>query len=57
MARRKIYYKYEVPTTVVNIVKEVCADYTRRRKAIRDNLAEEKTLLRYIELNQAIDKA
>ena len=46
MARRKIYYRYEVPSTVVSIVKGICSDYTRRKKAIRDNLIEEKLVQR-----------
>lgn len=30
MARQKMYYKWDIPTSIVEIVKAICADYERR---------------------------
>ncbi len=55
--RSKIYYKWNIPGTVVEIVKSVCADYDRRQKSIACEELSEEVKARYIELNSAIDRA
>ena len=35
MARQKAYFKYDIPTSVVDIVKTICVDYNRRERAIK----------------------
>lgn len=57
MARQKLYFKYEIPTVVVEIVKSVCVDYDRRERAIKFSNVTGAVLTRYIELNNAVDKA
>ena len=57
MPRQKMYYKWDIPTSVVNIVKCHCADYDRRTRIILNpntpsNLKESCFLL-----NSIIDKA
>lgn len=36
MPKPKLYFQFELPSSVVEIVKTVCADYTRRERAIKD---------------------
>ena len=55
MSRSKIYYSYEIPRTVVDIVKSICADYDRRAIAMRS--APEGALQIYKYMNDAIDRA
>lgn len=57
MARQRLYYKYEIPPLVVEIVKALCADYDRRERAIRYAAITGAVLARYVELNGAIDAA
>lgn len=57
MSRQKIYFKWEVPKTVVDIVKTICADYERREYLIKYSAITGTVLERYIELNAIIDKA
>ena len=59
MARRRIYYHWEIPSTVVNIVNSICADYDRRRHLINSSTASasESVLNRLAELNAVVDKA
>ncbi|MCD8308457.1 MAG: hypothetical protein LUD19_01285 [Clostridia bacterium] len=57
MPKSKRYYDYEIPSTVVDIVKTVCADYTRREQAIKYNGVSGETLANYINLNGIIDDA
>jgi hypothetical protein len=54
MPKKKIYYRHEIPSSVVNIVKSVCADYDRRALLIRSGAPLSQ---RYVELNGAIDRA
>ncbi len=49
--------QYELPTSVVEIVKTLCADYFRRERAIRYGNVTGAVLDRYIELNANIDMA
>ena len=35
MPKPKLYFQFELPSSVVEIVKTVCADYTRRERAIK----------------------
>lgn len=57
MARRKIYYKWELPCAVVEIVRGICADYDRRENAIKYSNVTGGVLERYVELNSAVDAA
>lgn len=57
MARPKLYYKWELPKTVVETVRSICADYDRRELAIKYSTISGEVLERYIELNSAIESA
>ena len=57
MARYRTYFKWEIPSGVVAIVKAVCADYERRERAIRYSNITGEVLSRYVELNAVIDNA
>lgn len=57
MARQRIYWKWNIPSTVVSIVNSICADYGRREKAIRCSSANTEVIIRMIELNAIVDKA
>lgn len=57
MGRQKSYYKYEIPASIVEIVKTVCADYDRRERAIKYSSITGPVLERYVELNGIIDMA
>ncbi len=55
--RPKQFYKYELPTGVVKVVRAQCADYLRKSLAIKDGTLTEEVLRVYIDTNEAIDKA
>ena len=57
MARQKIYFKHEIPSSVVDIVKTLCADYVRRERALRWDQLSEGVKNEYSRLNNAIDAA
>lgn len=57
MPRRKIFYKWEVPSTVVAVITKLCADYDRRTKVIADNTKSAAVLEKCQELNAIIDVA
>lgn len=57
MARRKAVDKWEVPETVVQIVKAFCADYSRRAKALSRHNVSDDTVALYVKLNSVIDAA
>ncbi len=57
MARQKMYFKYDIPTTVVDIVKTVCSDYNRRERAIKFGTVTGEVLECYVKLNSIIDKS
>lgn len=57
MPKPKLYFQYEVPTSVVMIEKAVCTDYRRRENKIKYSTITGTTLARCVELNAIIDKA
>lgn len=57
MARKKIYYDWHIPSSVVKIVTAYCADYDRRAKLISDVNTTECCLNQYKLINSIIDKA
>lgn len=57
MAKPKKYLNWEIPTSVVEIVKAICADYYRRERIIKFGTATGSILERYVELNGAINSA
>lgn len=57
MGRKRIYYRYEIPKSVVVIVKSVCADYDRRKLLSEMGELDEGVKARYDYLNGAIDDA
>ena len=57
MGRPKKYYEWELPKSVVEVVRGVCADYERRENAIKYSSITGPVLNRYIELNGAVDEA
>lgn len=57
MPKQKTYFKWEIPTSVVDIVKTVCADYDRRERAIKHSNITGPVLAKYIELNSVVDRA
>lgn len=57
MPRRRVYYRRELPSTVVSVVTKLCADYDRRVKVISSVETEPLVQVRCAELNQIIDSA
>lgn len=63
MARKKLYYRYEIPTSIVSIVKAICADYDRRERVISrtacnpDKVSSDPVIDRLSELNAIVDEA
>lgn len=57
MGRPKKYYDWEVPSSVVDVVRGICADYERRESAIKYSSITGAVLERYVELNAAVDFA
>lgn len=57
MPRTKKYFKWELPASVVDIVKAVVSDYDRRERAIKHSAITGEVLIRYVELNGVIDIA
>ena len=57
MARRTFYKNWGVPASVVMVVTSVCADYTRRDKALRSCLISEPVQEKLQTLNSIVDKA
>ena len=57
MGRPRIYYEWEVPREVVEIVRGICADYERRENAIKFSTISGDVLCRYVELNSAVEAA
>ncbi len=55
MPRQKMYFKWEIPTSVVNVTVAILADYSRRERAIKYSSITGAVLDRYIELNNAVD--
>ena len=57
MRKTCVRSKYDMPYTVVAIVKAVCADYERRGKVIRQGAASDDVRDSYARLNEAVDDA
>lgn len=57
MAKQKMYFKYDIPTSVVEMVKAICLDYNRRERAIKYGTITGEVLDKYIMLNASVDKA
>lgn len=57
MGRPRLYYDFELPYEVVQIVRGIVADYERRENAIKFSNVSGDVLSRYVELNCAIDAA
>lgn len=57
MGRPKKYYEWDLPRSVVEVIRGVCADYERRENAIKYSSITGRVLDRYIELNGAVDEA
>lgn len=57
MSRQKMYFRWEIPSTVVKIVNSICADYERREKIIKYSVETGAVLEKSIELNAIVDKA
>lgn len=55
--RPRIYQKWEIPKSVVLLVRALCADYTRRQIAIEKKTVDEKVLDEFVRINGAIDRA
>lgn len=51
------YFQYELPTSVVDLVKTICVDYSRRERAIKHGNVTGAVLARYVELNAVVDTA
>lgn len=57
MPKPKLYFQFDIPTSVVEIVKTLCADYNRREQAIKYGNVTGSVLARYVELNAIINTA
>lgn len=58
MGRRKLYEGcYDIPNTVVDEVRYICADYFRREKAVKIGSVSGELLDNYIRINKKIDQA
>ena len=64
MPKTKIYQAYELPRTVVDIVRAVCADYPRRATVIKkieqkecEDIYKLAVLHTYKNLNEIVDEA
>ena len=57
VGRPRQFYKYELPSGVVKVVRAQCADYARKELCIREGSLSEDTLNAYIATNAAINKA
>lgn len=57
VGRPRQFYKYELPSGVVKVVRAQCADYSRKELCIRDGSVSAELLNAYIATNAAIDKA
>ena len=55
MGRPKLYHAWNIPKSVVDIVKTLCADYPRRKKSIERGECSGRILDEYERINNAID--
>lgn len=57
VGRPRQFYKYELPSGVVKVVRAQCADFARKELCIQDGSVSEETLNAYIATNAAIKQA
>lgn len=57
VGRPKQFYKYELPSGVVKVVRAQCSDYFRKELAIKTGLIAQEVLQAYINTNEAISSA
>ena len=57
MSKKKIYYDWQVPFSVVKIVNALCADYERREKLIKSENISDECRRNVSRINAAIDSA
>lgn len=57
VGRPRQFYKYELPSGVVKVVRAQCADYDRKELCIQEGSVPEETLSAYIATNAAIKQA
>lgn len=57
VGRPRQFYKYELPSGVVKVVRAQCADYARKVLCIQEGSVSEETLSSYIATNAAIERA
>lgn len=55
--RPKQFYNYELPSSVVKIVRAQCADFKRKEDALKSGAVKGEILLSYSVTNAAIKKA
>ncbi|MBO5480611.1 MAG: hypothetical protein J6A63_05455 [Clostridia bacterium] len=55
--RPKQFYRYELPTGVVKVVRAQCADYERKKIALRSGSLSPEVRKEYEETNEAIGSA
>lgn len=54
---RRSKTKFNMPLTLVQMIKSICADYDRRADIIIHSLASDDVTEEYIKLNKAVDDA
>ena len=57
VGRPRQFYKYELPSGVVKVVRAQCADYARKELCIKEGSVSGETLGAYIAVNAAINLA
>lgn len=57
VGRPRQFYKYELPSGVVKVVRAQCADYARKELCIQEGSVPEETLSAYIATNATIKQA
>ena len=57
MGRRRKFYSWDIPNTVVAVVKTLCADYQRRKIALERDTVSGAVKDEYARINAAIDLA
>lgn len=57
MARKRMFFKHEIDSRVVQIVNAIIADYDRRENLIKYSTVTGPVLDRLVELNAIVDRA
>ena len=52
-----MYFRYEIPTNVVNIVKAICADYDRRIQLLKSDNIDSGCRAEFLYINKAMESA